>query len=188
MDLRHFWLAENNDHLFCDSSSLFSAQIASGRFEVSRACKGGACFSPAQTFFRCFLWLDQLKHSFVLNLQTLLILMEKVVGRKGGCYPRFDSYKKGCGGLEGGVYFTNINVTPDERSGSEQHTKKYNFMKDIRRMESTVKILTILVSNMSAVLGYAKFFFSLKEKNQEPAVIWHTILRCCYLETKHMYI
>lgn len=97
--------------------------------------------------------------------------MEKVVGRKGGCYPYFDSYKKGCGGLEVGVYFTNINVTPDERSGSEQHTKKYNFMKDIRRMESTVKILTILVSNMSAVLGYAKFFFSLKEKNQEPAVI-----------------
>lgn len=68
--------------------------------------------------------------------------MEKVVDRKGGCYPHFDSYKKGCGGFEGGVYFTNINVAPDERSGSEQHTKKYNFMKDIRRMESTVKILS----------------------------------------------
>lgn len=42
-------------------------------------------------------------------------------------------------------------------------------------MESTIKIpSTILISYKSVVLGYAKFFFSLKEKNQEPAVISDT--------------
>lgn len=38
-------LAENRYHLFCDSSCLFSAQIPSRHFRVSRACKRGVFFT-----------------------------------------------------------------------------------------------------------------------------------------------
>lgn len=73
-DSWRFWFAENNDHLFCNSSCLFSAQISSRRLKVSRACER-VCFSPAHTFFMCFLWLDNSNIALFETFRHAVILM-----------------------------------------------------------------------------------------------------------------